>query len=89
MIDEPLVDTADQFGDRQSAPTPPILSLTAYVLMAAGATLMIAAVFGTELVHGQDARFSWGRLGVAGFGLAVLLAGLAWFLDPPSSDRAD
>ena len=84
---EPPKDESDPAGGRSSAPGLLIPSLTPFVLMAAGATLMIAAVFGTELVRVQGARFTWARLGIAGFGLLALLIGLAWFLDPP--ERGD
>lgn len=60
----------------------PAATLTSFALMAVGATLMAGAVFGTELVREPDARFTWARLGIAGFGLLALLAGLAWFCGP-------
>ena len=89
MEDEPPVDEFDHSGNKPPAPGLLTPSLTSFVLMAAGATLMIAAVFGTELVREQNARFTWARLGIAGFGLLALLVGLAWFLDPPKSERGD
>ena len=57
-----------------------------FVLIAAGAALMAGAVFGTELVRDPSASFTWERLGIAVIGLLILLAGLAWFADPPGAD---
>jgi hypothetical protein len=89
MDEQPPIDQPEHDGERLSEPGLLSASLTSFVLMATGATLMIAAVFGTELVREQDARFTWARLGIAGFGLAALLLGLAWFLDPPRSRRGE
>jgi hypothetical protein len=89
MEDDAPMDNRDPAGEPDSAPGPLVPSLTSFVLMAAGATLMVAAVFGTELVRGTNVRFSWARLGIAGFGLLALLAGLAWFLVPPGAKNGD
>lgn len=84
MEDEAASDHADEpAGDAQ--PLAP--ALTAFVLMSGGAALMLGAVFGTELVREPGAHFTWARLGVAAFGLVLLLAGLAWFVAPPERER--
>jgi hypothetical protein len=89
MDEQPPIDRPEHDSERSSEPGLLTPSLTSFVLMATGATLMIAAVFGTELVREQDARFTFARLGIAGFGLLALLIGLAWFLDPPRSEHGE
>ena len=89
LEDDPPINDFEVPDDPKSAPSPLVPSLSSMVLMAAGATLMIAGVFGSELVRDASARFSWVRLAIAGFGLLALLAGLAWLLAPPSTKRGD
>jgi len=87
MDNDAPIDEINRAQDQDSAPRPLVPSLTSFVLMAAGATLMIAAVFGAELVRDADVRFSWFRLAIAAFGLLALLTGFAWFLAPPETER--
>ncbi len=87
MEDDAPIDEINRAQDHDSAPSPLVPSLASFVLMAVGATLMIAAVFGAELVRDTHVRFSWFRLAIAAFGLLALLTGFAWFLAPPETER--
>lgn len=87
MDDRPMTEAAspaEREPDAERHATIP--GLGPFVLIAAGAALMAGAVFGTELVHEPGEMFTWSRLGIGVIGLLILLAGLAWFADPPEAD---
>jgi hypothetical protein len=64
-------------------PLTPATRIAAFVLMGAGAIVMIGSVFADPIgIGGGGEGFGWKQLIAAIVGLVILLIGLAWLLRP-------
>jgi len=61
----------------------PVARAAALILIAAGAVIMVLAVFADSLgISGGGRGFGWKQLIAAIAGLVILLVGVAWLLRP-------
>jgi hypothetical protein len=71
-------------------PSSNISRFAAVAMVAAGALIMIGAVFADELDIGGEGRgFGWKQLIAAIAGLVILLIGIAWLIHPGITSLPD